>query len=1074
MKGRILVSVLLVFGLSLSGLAQVQLGQDRFGKTRIQNKRFEWKFFASDNFEVHFYEGGERTARLAIDYLESEFPRITDVLGYPPGSKTRILLYNSISDLQQSNIGVTSSEMNHNGEIILRTSYVEIAFEGQYHTFRQQLIQKVARNIIFDALYSGNTSDFFEASFQLSLPEWFIDGLARFVARGWDDEMDDYARNYATQSHHKKLNRLQGEEAEILGQSVWNFIAIRYGIRNISNILNLTRIIRNEETSISNTLGIRFRRFNEDWLKFYESSAKVVTENSVAHDNDAILLKDARLSLAGRVKLSPDGSKIAYNTYHRGIYRVHIKDVSGGSAKEVFRGGLRVFEQEYTKEQPVFAWQSSEQLAIADRGKEGFTLFLVNHNGKQLEKIPLPQFTHVNDFSFAPDGRRMAISATVNGQNDLFIFIPSGNFLRRITNDLFDVSNPRFIPGSNTIVFSSNRTSDTLQVRVQSIKDVGENFSLYAFNTDTTEGILARLTSTLSNDLKALPISANSILYTSDQRGIRNIFNYRPEFGDFIQVSNFPTGVSTYDFNQRNSTLAYISRNNNRHAVYIKNTTLTETFFPDLTLRQQTIQALMIAERRVQMAQDPIAQINRDSIRKAESQLLMSKAREGEVIIDTENYVFDIQESRTAQRQTIERNLLGNIRERAGARSRIIGPLPFEERFAIDQFQMDWRVDPLRGFGIAPTVQLSDVLENHTFKGTVFTGLDFNRGGEIMTRYEYRKLKPDFSAQYLRRSFTMNDSEVSHRYQMDQAELMVSYPINSFAHFRVGPTLTHTRYLDLDPRLLTPNLPPGLPPTQSTDLYFGGKAELVFDNSVIRTVNITSGTKAKASVAYFDHNSSSNNSFGKIRVDARHYQPISQNLILAMRANYGRFFGADPKRFLVGGSENWVFNRIRDTDGDGTNDPLDLVPFRDQSALLFHEFVPTVRGFDFNFFNGTDFLSFNAEIRFPVLSYLHRGPIASNFLRNFQLVGFYDIGSAWSDGKSPFTEQSSQNIEIVRPTGSPFSAVINNFGNPWLQSVGMGARTVLMGYFVRFDLAYPIEAYRTPSSRFLISLGYDF
>ena len=56
-------------------------------------------------------------------------------------------------------------------------------------------------------------------------------------------------------------SRLSGAEAERVGHSIWNYIVQKYGRDNVSNILNLTRIIRNEQSSISSTLGVPYSRF---------------------------------------------------------------------------------------------------------------------------------------------------------------------------------------------------------------------------------------------------------------------------------------------------------------------------------------------------------------------------------------------------------------------------------------------------------------------------------------------------------------------------------------------------------------------------------------------------------------------------------------------------------------------------------------------------------------------------------------------------------------------------------------------------------------------------------------------
>ena len=41
----------------------------------------------------------------------------------------------------------------------------------------------------------------------------------------------------------------------------------------------------------------------------------------------------------------------------------------------------------------------------------------------------------------------------------------------------------------------------------------------------------------------------------------------------------------------------------------------------------------------------------------------------------------------------------------------------------------------------------------------------------------------------------------------------------------------------------------------------------------------------------------------------------------------------------------------------------------------------------------------------------------------------------------------------------PFNIKIKNYLNPWLYSYGVGMRTVMLGYYMKFDLAWPVENY---------------
>jgi hypothetical protein len=55
-----------------------------------------------------------------------------------------------------------------------------------------------------------------------------------------------------------------------------------------------------------------------------------------------------------------------------------------------------------------------------------------------------------------------------------------------------------------------------------------------------------------------------------------------------------------------------------------------------------------------------------------------------------------------------------------------------------------------------------------------------------------------------------------------------------------------------------------------------------------------------------------------------------------------------------------------------------------------------------------------------------------------------------------------------------FEARIKNYLNPWLYSYGLGARTVVFGYYVKFDLAWPVENYEVKKPRGFLTLGFDF
>jgi len=252
-----------------------QASQELFGKNRVQYKYFDFSRISTRNFEIYYYKGGYQLAQLAAQYAETDFHRITDLTGFMPYSKMKLIIYNSISDLQQSNIGLDMQRYQVGGKTTIVKSKAEIAFPGTQVGFKLEISYGIAKILLNEMMYGGNFKDMMQSSYLLSLPEWYFWGCAEYISKGWSIEMDDFirdvispdktGRDFIKSSYPRNpldkvgikgsYSALNGKDAVIVGQSIWNFIAERYGKENISYILNLTRITRNEQQSIEGTLG---------------------------------------------------------------------------------------------------------------------------------------------------------------------------------------------------------------------------------------------------------------------------------------------------------------------------------------------------------------------------------------------------------------------------------------------------------------------------------------------------------------------------------------------------------------------------------------------------------------------------------------------------------------------------------------------------------------------------------------------------------------------------------------------------------------------------------------------------
>ncbi len=273
---------LIFFGLLMTGTALAQryygASGETFGKSKIQNKEFQWRTFSSANFGYNFYRGGEQLTRNAAAFLEKSYPRITSTLGYIPYEPVAIFVFNSPADLLSTNLIGENTGVGNGTLIDNRRSRILIAFDKNDSLFHKQLVSSVSEVYVYDMLFGGNVRESIESQILLNLPEWFTAGISAYVAEEDNSALFDTFKSAISAVQSQRLKNLKGENARLVGQSIWNFIALKYGKDNISNILNLTRIIHNEQSSITSTLGVSFPKFMKDWTDFYLAGVPLHTE----------------------------------------------------------------------------------------------------------------------------------------------------------------------------------------------------------------------------------------------------------------------------------------------------------------------------------------------------------------------------------------------------------------------------------------------------------------------------------------------------------------------------------------------------------------------------------------------------------------------------------------------------------------------------------------------------------------------------------------------------------------------------------------------------------------------------
>ena len=167
--------------------------QLNFGKNRVQY-RYEkiWSLMKFENFDIYYYQKGYPTAVNVARYADSIINVYQGKLNYRLNTKLQFLVFNSLSDLKSSNIGIDDELLyNSAGQTIIQRNKIFIYFNGSYVDLFKQVREGIAKVMVVRLLYGESFGANFKNQTLDAIPSWYIDGLVSYLAEPWSTEMDD-------------------------------------------------------------------------------------------------------------------------------------------------------------------------------------------------------------------------------------------------------------------------------------------------------------------------------------------------------------------------------------------------------------------------------------------------------------------------------------------------------------------------------------------------------------------------------------------------------------------------------------------------------------------------------------------------------------------------------------------------------------------------------------------------------------------------------------------------------------------------------------------------------------------
>lgn len=1063
-----------------------------FGKNRVQYNDFHWTYYKFRDIDTYFYLNGKELAQYVARYATLQIPLIEVKLGSMLDKKIQFIVFNNLTDLKQSNIGLmTHEDYNIGGITHIIGSKVFLYFDGNHVKFEEQIRDGIAQVLFNQMMFGGSMGQQVKSSTFFSLPDWYKVGIISWLGKDWSVEYDNRVRDGILSGRYDKVNNLTGEDAVYAGHSLWRFIAQRFGKSTVSNIIHMTSMSNSIDKGFMYVTGLSFKQLTQEWKEFYLKEYSPMAELSETPEG-VFNIKYKSDIRYGQPHISPDGDYLAYTTNEFGKYKIYLYNTVTGKKKKIFKRGVPIgTKTDYSY--PLLSWHPTGKLLafiIEDKGMPW--LYRYNIEDKEFTKQIIYNVQKITDFSFSDNGQYFVMSAVQKGQSDLFVYNIAASSFNQITNDIYSELNPTFINNSKQIVFSSNRVNDTIGKESKLIVGVPDNFDLFVYDYANHNPILKRITNTpVADEIMPGSYGYNTISYLSDESGIYNSYlatldsavssvDTTIHYRYFIHkkaVSNYSRDVLDQKVSLRAGKKTSVVFIDNQYKMFIEDTppyAEAPEIIPDTTIYM--LQLLKDYKKKLPVLRGSEKSNLNKANKEVQKEVVAEKPRfkrfnmvykneKGEEVIgipgeganttDNNQFSFNRDGLVTLKEEgelTIPKRLNYNV-------SYFINDLVSQ----IDFNYINYGYQPFTGgsgpiylnpgFNIFFQIGMNDLMEDHRLVGGVRLNLSLINN-EYIFSYANLKKRLDKEVVFHRNTLEGTNGYTIMRVHSHEVFYILKWPFNEALSIRGTGMYRNDMYVTLA--------------TDQTNLdqptvynnWAGLKGELVFDNTRDLGINLYQGTRYKIFAEYHQLIKNSSNNLIVIGFDFRNYQKIHRTFIWANRIAGSTSLGSDKLIYYMGGVDNWLFPKFN------MDTPIDY-----SQNYGFQTLATNMRGFNQNIRNGNSFVVINSELRFPIFQYFSKTPISSGFLRSFQFVGFGDIGTAWT-GSNPYSRENSLFTKYV--DSGPMHISVEVQKEPIVGGFGIGARATLMGYFIRGDISWGVDDYRVRKPVYYLSLSLDF
>ncbi|MBU1099920.1 MAG: biopolymer transporter Tol [Bacteroidetes bacterium] len=1088
----------------------------QFGQNKVNYKKFDWFFIQTKHFDLYFSEEGKLLAEFASKALEDALESISSDINYQINNRISIIIYNSHNDFQETNTADIYLSQGIGGFTEPFKNRIVMPFDGDYSKFKSTLHHELVHAVMNDMLYGGTLQNIISKNITLNLPQWYKEGMSEYLSIRMETKTDQFMRNVTISESLPEITRMGGYISYRAGESLFFYIAEKYGHEKVGEILTKIKNNGGLEAGFKAALGLSMEELSENWHKYLKK--QYWPEIAFRADPDEFskrltgIDKDVYGSYNASSVVSPRGDKVAFISNRDIFLDVYILNTLDGEViKKIAETGKSMDFEEVNPLYPSLCWAPDNKRLVVVTKTGGYdTINIIDTETEESYKLPFVM-TSIGNTSWSPDGKSLAFVGMNAVQSDIYLYEIESQKLINFTNDQFTETSISWYPDSKHIVFSSDRGE------YLSTEHLDPSFDIYyhsigqfdLYTADIISGDLVRVTDWPLSYEQTPVVSPDGkyVLFISDYNGIDNIYKKRVVFEDDDNVSSItdlpavPITNSIVSIQQLSLTddgmkLVFDSEYKDGNNIFIMN----NPFEIDLKLEQlepthymsklieeqnkddQEVPELMATSPSVDhpsLESRPAFQMNSDNkddalaepedsnmVNVASSevesdstdvedlsfdsldspQIFAGQFEDEEEVIVRDSVVADYSNYIFGREDVVEKK-----KEDAARKVELFKEtLDDEGNYLVNRYKINFSPDLVYAnagygtlYGLMGTTVLSfsDMLGNHRLIGVTSMQIDL-KNSDYGLSYMNLENRTNYGVSFFHtaRFVYLSNGYFSelHRFRNITGTVNASYPISRFERLDFALSLQTVTSENLDNVQIE---------TQKNTFTIPSVG-YTYDNTFWGYTSPIEGTRFYTTLFGDPGLMKSKQSFYSIVWDYRKYFRFWFDNSFVIRFSGGYSGGANPQRFILGGTDNWLNRKFKTGE----------IPLKDASDFAFLSPALPLRGYDYAEQIGTKYSLVNLELRMPLIRYLVTGPIPI-LLSNIMGTAFVDVGTAWEDNSA---------LKLFKQNTSG-KTVTDNL----LIGTGFGARMAFF-FLWRLDVAWTYDLNQFSKPRYYFSIGLDF